>query len=61
MICAALCVIGADEGLVRSRDLKGTNPSWSTQANRAGLTRKPLFEAQSEERADVDIGAALRT
>jgi LemA protein len=27
----------------------------------AGLARKPLFEAQSAERADVDIGAALRT
>jgi len=26
----------------------------------AGLARKPLFEAQSAERADVDIGAALR-
>jgi LemA protein len=26
----------------------------------AGLTRKPLFEAQSAERADVDVGAALR-
>jgi LemA protein len=26
----------------------------------AGLTRKPLFEAQDKERADVDIGAALR-
>lgn len=26
----------------------------------AGLARKPLFEAQSGERADVDIGTALR-
>ncbi len=26
----------------------------------AGLARKPLFEAQSAERTDVDIGAALR-
>jgi LemA protein len=26
----------------------------------AGLTRKPLFEAQGAERADVDVGAALR-
>jgi LemA protein len=26
----------------------------------AGLTRKPLFEAQGAERTDVDIGAALR-
>jgi LemA protein len=26
----------------------------------AGLARKPLFEAQSAERSDVDIGAALR-
>ena len=29
-------------------------------ANAAGLVRKPLFEAQDAERADVDIGAALR-
>jgi LemA protein len=27
---------------------------------RAGLTHKPLFEAQAGERTDVDIGAALR-
>jgi LemA protein len=26
----------------------------------AGLTRKPLFEAQDSDRTDVDIGAALR-
>ena len=26
----------------------------------AGLSRKPLFEAEAAERADVDVGAALR-
>ena len=26
----------------------------------AGLTHKPLFEAQGAERTDVDIGAAFR-
>jgi LemA protein len=29
-------------------------------AGLAGLTHKPLFEAQAAERSDVDIGAALR-
>ncbi|MFL6694172.1 MAG: LemA family protein [Ramlibacter sp.] len=29
-------------------------------AGAAGLARKPLFEAQGAERADVDVGAALR-
>jgi LemA protein len=30
-------------------------------ASMAGLVRKPLFEAQEAERADVDIGASLRS
>ena len=29
-------------------------------AGMAGLTRKPLFEAQAADRTDVDVGAALR-